>query len=106
MIIDKLIEKARNNRKNIVLVETDDVRTIEAASIVKKLNFANNILVGKENEIYELAKINNLDIEGIRIINPETSELTEELINKFYEIRKSKGTTLEEASEIIKNDYR
>ena len=103
MIIDKLIERARNNKKTIVLVETDDIRTIEAAVIVKEKDFANIILVGKDEEINTLAKSNNLNINGIKIINPETSELTEELINKFYEIRKSKGMTLTEAENIIKS---
>lgn len=105
MIIDKLIEKAKNNKKNIVLVETDDIRTIEAASIVKEKDFANIILIGKENKISTLADNNNLDIKGIKIIDPETSELTDILINNFYEIRKNKGMTLEEAENIIKNDY-
>ena len=53
MIIEKLIEKAKENKKTICLVESDDIRTIKAASIVKKLDFANIILVGKENEISE-----------------------------------------------------
>ena len=106
MIIDKLIEKAKLNKKTICLVETDDIRTLMAASDVKKQDFANIILVGTEEEINKLAIDNNIDLEGIEIINPATSDKTQELINKFYEIRKSKGMTLEEAENIIKNDYR
>lgn len=105
MIIDKLIEKAKLNKKTICLVETDDIRTLMAASDVKKQDFANIILVGTEEEINKLAIVNNIDLEGIEIINPATSDKTQELINKFYEIRKSKGMTLEEAENIIKNDY-
>ena len=105
MIIDKLIERAKNNKKTIVLVETEDLRIIEAASIVKKIDFANIILIGNERDINDLANSNNLDIEDIKIIDPNNSELTDILINKFYEIRKSKGMTLEEATKIIKNDY-
>ena len=105
MIINKLIEKAKKNKKTICLVESDDLRTIEAASIVKKMDFANLILVGVEENIKKLANENNFDIDGIKIINPLESELTKTLIEKFYEIRKSKGMTLEEAKEIITNDY-
>ena len=105
MIIDKLIEKAKLNKKTICLVETDDIRTLMAASDVKKQDFANIILVGTEEEINKLAIVNNIDLKGIEIINPATSDKTQELINKFYEIRKSKGMTLEEAENIIKNDY-
>lgn len=105
MIIDKLIAKAKENKKNIVLVETDDIRTLKAASEVKELDFANIILVGNEGDINKLANSNNIDISGIKIIDPLTSELTQELIDKFHEIRKSKGMTLEEAENTIKNDY-
>ena len=105
MIIDKLMDKAKENKKTICLVETDDIRTLKAASIVKKEDFADLILVGNENNINKICKDNNINIDNIKIIDPKTSELTQELIDKFYEIRKHKGITYEEAENIIKNDY-
>ena len=104
MIIEKIIEKAKQNKKTICLVETEDIRTLEAASTVNELDFANIILVGNEDKINELSKKNNIDLDGIKIINPLTSQITNELIEKFYEIRKSKGMAYEEAQNIIKND--
>ena len=103
MIIDKLIEKAKQTKKTICLPETDDIRVLKAANIAS--SFANIILIGNEKVINELANINNLNLNNIKIINPETSELTNILIEKFYEIRKHKGLTLEQAREIITNDY-
>ena len=50
MIINKLIEKAKQNKKTICLVETNDLRTLKAANIVKEKDFANIILVGKEDK--------------------------------------------------------
>lgn len=105
MIINKLIEKAKQNKKTICLVETNDLRTLKAANIVKEKDFANIILVGKEDTIYKLSKSNNINLDGIKIINPLTSNITNELIDKFYELRKSKGLTYEEAKDIITNDY-
>lgn len=105
MIINKLIDQAKKDKKTICLVETNDIRTLEAASTVKKMNFANIILIGNEIEINKLAKENNIDLTNIKIINPLTSNITNELINKFYEIRKDKGLTLTEAENIIKTDY-
>ena len=105
MIINKLIEKAKQNKKTICLVETNDLRTLKAANIVKEKDFANIILVGKEDTIYKLSKSNNINLDGIKIINPLTSNITNELIDKFYELRKSKGLTYEEAKNIITNDY-
>ena len=73
MIIDKLIERARNNKKTICLVETEDVRVLSAASKVKNEDFANIILVGEEDKINNIARDNNLNIDGIKIINPKES---------------------------------
>lgn len=105
MIIDKLINNAKINKKTICLVETDDIRTLKAAESVIEKDFANIILVGNENEINELATKNNINLENIKIINPKTSELTTELINNFYELRKHKGLTYEETKDKIENDY-
>ena len=105
MIIDKLINNAKQNKKTICLVETDDIRTLKAAESVIEKDFANIILVGNENEIKELATKNNIKLENIKIINPKTSDLTNELIDKFYELRSHKGLTYEEAKDKIENDY-
>lgn len=105
MIIDKLINNAKQNKKTICLVETDDIRTLKAAELVIEKDFANIILVGNENEIIELATKNNIKLDNIKIINPKTSNLTNELIDKFFELRSHKGLTYEEAKNIIENDY-
>ena len=105
MIIDKLINNAKQNKKTICLVETDDIRTLKAAESVIEKDFAKIILVGNENEIIKLATKNNIKLENIKIINPKTSDLTNELIDKFYELRSHKGLTYEEAKDKIENDY-
>ena len=76
MYINKLMEKAKENKKTICLVETNDIRTLEAASIVKKEEFADIILVGDEVNINNITKTNKIDLGDIKIINPLTSKLT------------------------------
>lgn len=105
VLINKIIENARKNKKTICLVETEDIRTLKAASIVKEMDFANILLVGNKDKIYSVAKENNINIDGIEIVDPLTSDKTVELIDKFYELRKNKGLTYQEATDIIKNDY-
>ena len=105
MIIDKLINNAKQNKKTICLVEADDIRTLKAAETVIEKDFAKIILVGNENEIIELATKNNIKLDNIKIINPKTSNLTNELIDKFFELRKHKGLAYEEAKDKIENDY-
>ena len=105
VIINKIIDKAKKNKKTICLVETEDIRTLKAANIVKEMDFANILLVGYKDKIYSIAKENNINIDGIEIVDPLTSDKTNELIDKFYELRKNKGLTYQEATDIIKNDY-
>lgn len=101
-IIDKLIIDAKKDIKTIILPETNDIRVLTAAS---KVDFANIILIGKEKEINELCEKENINIENTTIIDPENYDKTNDLINAFYELRKKKGMTLENAEEILKTNY-
>ena len=103
--IEKIKDRVKGKHKKIVLPESDDIRVLEAASIIKKEAFVEIVLVGKENEIENLAKDNNIDISGVTIINPDTFSEREKLINDYYELRKHKGISLDEAKNTILNDY-
>lgn len=102
--IDEIKEKARQNIKTIILTESEDKRVLKAAEKVKQEGFANIILIGNEEEAIKLAKENNIDITGIEIINPKTSEKFEEYANAFYELRKAKGITIEKAREMLNDN--
>ena len=104
-IIDRIKERALENKKTIILPETEDIRTLKAASLVKREGFADVILIGNDKEINDLAKQYDIDLSNILIIDPENSDKTDELIKEFYELRKSKGMTLEEAKNIITTNY-
>lgn len=103
--IDQIKERAKKNIKTIILPETMDKRVLKAASICNEENIAKIVLIGKEEEINKLAEEDNINLSGIEIINPFTSEKTDELVNKFYELRKSKGISIEEAKDILLSDY-
>ena len=102
-IIDKIKERAKQNIKTIVLPETMDKRTIVAADKILKEHIANIILIGTEEEINKNSE--GLDITKATIINPHTSDLTDTLIEKLYQLRKEKGMTRENAKELLLNDY-
>ncbi len=102
--IDGIKRRAKENIKTIILTESEDVRVLKAAEKVKKEEYANIILIGNEADANKLAKENNIDIEGITIIDPEKSEKFEEYANAFYELRKAKGITIEKAREILKDN--
>ena len=102
--IDTIKERAKTDIKTIVLPETEDVRVLKAAEMVIKEGFANIILVGNEETTKKLANENNINIEGITIVNPVTSDKYEEYSNKFFELRQKKGVSIEKARETMLNN--
>jgi phosphate acetyltransferase len=101
--IDQLKERAKKDIKTIVLAEGEEIRTLRAAAMVKKEGYANVILVGNPDKVKANAATENLDIDGIKIVDSENSEKNEEYANVFYELRKNKGVTPEQAAETIKD---
>jgi len=99
--LDRISERARAEKKTIVLPETSDIRVIKAASMVLERGIANVILVGNEKSIKELAA--GINIEGAVIVDPENSDKMEDYSNYFYELRKHKGMTVEKAKETLKD---
>ena len=70
--IDLMKEKARQNKKTIVLPESNDKRTLLAAAQVLKEGTANLIMIGQEESILNDAKSLELDLTGVKIVDPET----------------------------------
>lgn len=101
--IEQLKIRARNNKKTIVLPETSDMRTIEAASKVIEEDIANVILIGDKNDIIERA--NGLNLEGAQFVNPETYEKFDEYVEVLVEMRRKKGMTPEKARDLLLNNW-
>ena len=100
--IEEIKNRAKNDIKTIILPESEDKRVLEAASKVINQGFAKVILLGDENKISEDSKKYDINLDGVDIINPLTSEKKEEYKQKLYELRKNKGMTLEQAEELLK----
>ena len=99
--IETIKEKARLNKQTIVLAEGEEIRTITAANALIKEDICNVVLLGNENKIKEIA--GDISLDGVKIINPETSEYFDDFKNSFFEMRKAKGMTEEKAEETMKN---
>src|SRR5699024_5599242 len=95
--------RAKSNKKTIVLPETEDRRTYEAAAQILKEGIANIVLVGSEEAVKKGSE--GLDITGATIVAPATSEKTQGYIDKLVELRQKKGMTPEQAKEILLNQY-
>ncbi len=99
--LQRIKERAKEQKKTIVLAEGEEIRTIKAADMILREDIADLIILGDEGKIKELAV--GLDISKATIINPTQSDKYEEFANAFYELRKSKGVTPEQALETMKN---
>ena len=97
--LEQICERAKKDIKTIVLPESEDIRTIQAAAMVQERGIANIILVGVPEKINALA--GGLDISKCRIVNPGTYEKFDEYVNAFYELRKDKGMTEEKSKELM-----
>lgn len=100
--LEELKKSAKEDKKTIVLPESLEMRTLEATQDIIKEDIANIILVGNKEEILE--KAGNLDISGATIIDPNNYEKIDVLIDKFVELRKSKGIDENKAKEILLKD--
>ncbi len=101
--IEEIKERAKKQIKTIVLPEAEDIRVLKAAEQITKEGFAKVILVGNTKRIQEQAQKENINIENIKITNPENSEQKDTYANTLYELRKEKGMTIEQAKELVLN---
>lgn len=99
-LMDQIKEKAKLAKRTIVLAEGTEPRTVEAAATILKEGIAKLILLGDSDKI---KAVGSFDLTGAQMINPETSELLSDFADTFYEMRKAKGMTPEQALTSMKD---
>jgi phosphate acetyltransferase len=102
-LLESLKEKAKKNPKKIVLPEGQEPRTVKAAAIITKEKLARVTLIGNRAKIEAVAKEQGVDIGVVPSIDPETAKNFEEYAQTYFELRKAKGMTVEEARKIMKD---
>ena len=100
--IESIRTKAKQLHKHIVLPDAMDERAIQAARIIVDKGIAKISLIGNDGEVRAKAKQLSVGLENINIVDPEKSDKAGEFTNLFYELRKAKGMTPEEAQKIMK----
>ena len=100
-VMETIYSKAIAANKRITLPEADDVRTVKAAQKIVEQKLAQVILINSEEKIMAAAEQAGADVSGCRIVDPATSPLRAEYAKVFYELRKSKGVTEQQAYEIV-----
>ena len=101
--IDVIKERARADKKVIVLPESEDRRTYEAAAQIMKEGIADIVIVGTEEQVAEVGA--GLDLTGVKVVDPAKDLKASEYIDKLVELRSKKGMTKEQATDILMNQY-
>ncbi|WP_043450445.1 phosphate acetyltransferase [Jongsikchunia kroppenstedtii] len=99
----QLIERARADRRHIVLPEGDDDRILRAAGQLLRRQVADLTLLGEEKSVRGRAQELGIDLSAARVIDPTNSEYSEEFANSYHELRKHKGINLDRAYTIIRD---
>ena len=103
-LFNALKEKAIADRQRIVLPESTEPRTLQAANQVIAEGIADVILIGEPEKILEqAAELNLTHINQATIVNPNDDAFIEKYAQLFYELRKSKGITIEDARKKAKD---
>lgn len=100
-VMESVYAKARAAKKRIVLPEANDVRTVTAAQKIVEQGLAEIILVGAEGAVAKAIEESGSDVSWCRIVDPAKSPDREKYAKEFYELRKHKGVTMEQAHEIV-----
>ncbi len=97
----RLIDRARSDRKHIVLPEGTDDRILEAADSLLRLGVAEITILGDENAIRTRASTMGLSLADAKIVSPRNPELVERFAAEYTAIRAHKGMTLEVARTVV-----
>lgn len=101
MFTYRLVERARADRKRIVLPEGEDDRVLRAAGRVLRRGIADLVILGDESEIRSRAAELSVDLTAAVVLNPADSDMRDEFAAQYFGMRKAKGMTIERAHEIM-----
>ncbi|OMC42497.1 phosphate acetyltransferase [Mycobacterium sp. IS-1264] len=101
MFTHRLSQQARSDRKRIVLPEGDDDRILKAAGRVLKRCIADLTILGDEARIRLRSAELGVDLSAAKIVDPDDEDLRNRFAEQYAELRKEKGTTVEQAHEMM-----
>jgi phosphate acetyltransferase len=103
-LMKSIKENAIKHQQRIVLPESFESRTLQAADILISEKIAKIILIGNPEKINEKGSSLGLkNISGAHIVDPDNNPKTKEYADMMVELRKAKGLTYKEAVELLKN---
>ncbi|GAB3994273.1 phosphate acetyltransferase [Nocardioides marmoraquaticus] len=101
MFEHQLLDRARAQRRRIVLPEGDDERVLRAAETLTRLGVAEIVLLGDPRRVRERAAEAGADLTGVEVLDPHDPALVERLAERYVEKRRHRGVELEEARSVV-----
>ncbi|WP_062380511.1 phosphate acetyltransferase [Demequina pelophila] len=98
-----LLDRARSDKKHIVLPEGGDDRILRAASSLLTRDVVDLTILGSETTIRARAAELGLELDAARIVDPTDPEYVEAFAQKYYELRKHKGATIDAARDRVQD---
>src|SRR2546430_812565 len=97
----ELIERAKSNRRRVVLPEGDDERVLRGAEILVRRGVVDVTILGNPDELKSRAGALGVDLEGIELVDPATSPLREDFGKRYFALRKHRGVTEDAAFDMV-----
>jgi phosphate acetyltransferase len=97
----ELVQKARAQKQHIVLPEGNEERILRATEILLRREVADITLLGNEQSILKKASELCLHIDTVTIIDPVKSDIFDEYVETYFELRRHKGITVENARDAM-----
>jgi len=92
-----IMDKARRSPKRIVFPEGEDPRVVRCTSVIREEGIGTPILLGSRERIEAVAQVEEVDLEGVEIIEPASSERRSEYAESFWKSRQRRGVTRSDA---------
>ncbi len=97
----RMLQRARSDKRRIVLPEGTDERILRAAEILLKREVVDITLLGNVEDVQEKIATLGLDIPVIDIIDPAESKWLDGFVSTYYGMRKGKGVNLDAARDFM-----
>jgi phosphate acetyltransferase len=103
MILESIRKRAAADPQHIILPEGEDPRTLQAAETCVRDRVAKITVIGDEAKVRELASNSGANLNGVEILDHRKSKDFGKLATLYHQLRRAKGTTLEEAEQTVKD---
>ena len=102
-LVTQIKKQAETSKKVIALPEATEPRMVKAAEQIYSEGFAEVVLIGSSSEVQKVASQENVDLNTLTIIDPETSDQNKVYSENLYEMRKHKGIERQDAEQMVQD---